>query len=71
LRECAGLIRDLSGGQPIATILGSIDALKLRSSMTLFARACEEADRALFQAVLDRYYDGEPDAGTVAMLSGG
>lgn len=69
LRECAGLMRDRPGSQPAAAILGSVDALKLHSSMTLFARcAGSESDRALFGAVLDRYYDGEPDQRTVAML---
>lgn len=70
LRECAGLLRDHPGGFPIDLILGSTDALKLRSSMTLFVRASTEpADRDLFSAVLDRYYGGEPDPRTLAMLS--
>jgi uncharacterized protein (DUF1810 family) len=40
-------------------ILGGIDALKLRSSMTLFAAAAPE--QPVFQQVLERYYAGEPD----------
>ena len=40
-------------------ILGGIDAVKLRSSMTLFSRAA--SGQQVFQRVLDRYYDGEPD----------
>lgn len=72
LRECTRLLSDHPGRQAIATILGAIDALKLRSSMTLFARASElAADRQLFTAVLDRYYDGEPDELTLSMLSAG
>jgi uncharacterized protein (DUF1810 family) len=43
-------------------IFGSIDAQKLRSSMTLFWRAAP--DEALFAQVLDRYFDGKPDAAT-------
>jgi uncharacterized protein (DUF1810 family) len=43
-------------------IFGGIDALKLRSSMTLFARATAEP---LFQEVLDRYFDGQPDQSTL------
>jgi uncharacterized protein (DUF1810 family) len=43
-------------------ILGGIDAVKLRSSMTLFAAAAPE--RPVFQRVLDRYFDGEPDEET-------
>lgn len=70
LQECAGLLRDYPGRCPIELILGSTDALKLRSSMTLFMRAStESADRDLFAAVLDRYYGGEPDPRTLAMLS--
>jgi len=40
-------------------IIGEIDAVKLRSSMTLFARAAPE--QPVFERVLDRYYEGEPD----------
>ena len=73
LRECAVLLRDYPGQRPITLILGQTDALKLRSSMTLFIRAGAEADmeadRQLFQAVLDRYYGGAPDERTLAMLN--
>lgn len=70
LQECARLLRDHPGSEPATAILGAVDALKLRSSMTLFARcAGSESDRALFGAVLDRYYDGHSDARTVEMLS--
>ncbi len=71
LRECTALLRDFGEDRPISAILGSVDALKLRSSMTLFERAsADDADRALFGAVLDRYYGGEPDQRTLAPLSG-
>jgi uncharacterized protein (DUF1810 family) len=40
-------------------ILGEIDAVKLRSSMTLFARIAPE--QPVFQRVLERYFSGEPD----------
>lgn len=71
LRECAGLLRGYPGERPIGEILGSVDALKLRSSMTLFARASRQPeDRDLFEAVLDRYYGGEADQRTLAMLTG-
>jgi uncharacterized protein (DUF1810 family) len=70
LRECAALVRDFGEQRPISLILGSVDALKLRSSMTLFQRAgAADADRELFGAVLDRYYDGEPDQRTLSLLS--
>lgn len=71
LRECAGLLRDYPRARLIAQILGPVDALKLRSSMTLFAQACSEhPDRELFEVVLDRYYDGESDQRTLSLLSG-
>jgi uncharacterized protein (DUF1810 family) len=39
---------------------------KLRSSMTLFARAAP--DDALFRTVFDRYFDGRPDPATERRL---
>jgi uncharacterized protein (DUF1810 family) len=59
LRECCEALLAADAGQSAAMILGGIDALKLRSSMTLFARAAPEDP--LFAAVLDRFYGGEPD----------
>jgi uncharacterized protein (DUF1810 family) len=47
-------------------IFGGIDALKLRSSMTLFARA--DPDQPAFSQVLEAFYDGEPDARTDQLL---
>jgi uncharacterized protein (DUF1810 family) len=43
-------------------ILGGIDAVKLRSSMTLFAAVAPE--QPIFQRVLDRYFGGAPDEET-------
>ena len=48
-------------------ILGPVDAMKLRSSMTLFAAAAD--DPARFEAVLARFFDGQPDAATLALLA--
>jgi uncharacterized protein (DUF1810 family) len=47
-------------------IFGGIDAMKLRSSMTLFRRA--DPDNPLFTEVLDRYFGGEPDEATDRLL---
>ena len=47
-------------------IFGGIDAMKLRSSMSLFHRA--DPDNPLFIAVLDRYFGGEPDVATDRLL---
>ena len=55
-------------GRSADEMLGSIDAVKLRSSMTLFLRA--DPDEPAFRAVLDRFYDGRPDAATDAILGG-
>ena len=47
-------------------ILGHTDAMKLRSSMTLFAQVTEED--SVFTKVLQKYYDGEPDYKTLGLL---
>jgi uncharacterized protein (DUF1810 family) len=60
LIECAEIVashRGLSAEQ----ILGGIDAIKLRSSMTLFAHA--DPDQEVFRQVLDQYFEG-PDPET-------
>ncbi len=65
LRECAELLLTV----PVRTareILGDVDARKVRSSMTLFHRA--GPDDPVFQRVLDRFYDGIPDAATDRLL---
>jgi uncharacterized protein (DUF1810 family) len=49
-------------------ILGSIDAVKVRSSMTLFHRADPEAPA--FSRVLDVFYGGVPDPRTDELLAG-
>ncbi|MEJ8630794.1 DUF1810 domain-containing protein [Sphingomonas sp. I4] len=47
-------------------IFGAIDAMKLRSSLTLFAAVA--ADPAPFRAGLDRFFDGQADNATLARL---
>ena len=65
LDECCRLV--LAAEQRTAhQIFGSPDDLKLRSSMTLFAAALPR--QPLFQQVLERYYCGEHDAHTLALL---
>ena len=51
--------------QDIEDILGDIDAMKLCSSMTLFALISE--DDSVFQRVLDYFYDGEIDKLTIKL----
>jgi uncharacterized protein (DUF1810 family) len=67
LRECARILIGLDG-RTATEIFGPVDAMKLRSSMTLFARA-DPGDR-LFSDVLGRYFDGVADEATAALLSG-
>jgi uncharacterized protein (DUF1810 family) len=66
LRACAAALLDVAG-RSADDVLGPVDAMKLRSSMTLFLRAVPE--EPLFGAVLERYYGGEPDAATDRLLA--
>ena len=68
LRESARLVSQIDG-RSAGDIFGSPDDLKVRSSMTLFARATD--DNADFRAVLDKFYDGVEDALTVERLARG
>ncbi len=65
LEECARALLQRTGGSA-RDIFGGIDAMKLRSSMTLFHRA--DPDNALYSEVLDRYFGGEPDEATDRLL---
>jgi uncharacterized protein (DUF1810 family) len=65
LRACAEILL-ATEGRTALEILGTIDAMKVRSSMTLFLRAAPE--ELLFAQVLDRFYDGRPDEATDALL---
>ena len=65
LVECAELVNGVEG-RSAHEIFGGIDALKFRSSMTLFA----EVDRGpnSFTRALDKYYAGEQDPLTIQLL---
>ena len=65
LREAAQLAVAVPG-RTASEVFCYPDDLKLRSSMTLFARAAP--DDAVFADVLDRYFDGAPDPRTVDLL---
>jgi uncharacterized protein (DUF1810 family) len=65
LLECARTLLDLEECDPVA-IFGSLDAMKVRSSMTLFARA--DPTQPVFSAVLERYFGGEADPATIDRL---
>jgi uncharacterized protein (DUF1810 family) len=66
LRESAAALLAAAPGASAESILGGIDAIKVRSSMTLFARAAPEEQ--VFKDVLARFYDGEPDPETDRLL---
>lgn len=66
LEECVSALlqhKDKSALQ----ILGHPDDLKLRSCLTLFASVAP--DHRLFQAGLDQFYAGEPDARSLELLA--
>ena len=56
-------------GKSAGAVLGSIDAQKLRSSMTLFGLAAPDVD--VFTRVLDRWFDGMTDEATLGLLARG
>ena len=66
LLEITGALLDLPSADA-AAVMGYPDDLKLRSSMTLFSAAAPE--EMVFQRVLDKFYDGQPDRKTLEMLS--
>jgi uncharacterized protein (DUF1810 family) len=65
LRECARALTELAGNDA-AAVLGPVDGMKLRSSMTLFARAAP--DEPVFRQVLDQYFGGAEDDATATRL---
>ena len=61
---CSELLK-LDTSNPV-NIFGTVDSLKLRSSMTLFYLASNEE---LYKKVLDKYYHGELDQLTIDILN--
>ncbi len=61
LRECVGILLAIEV-RSADEIFGPLDAMKVRSSMTLFHRAAP--DEPEFRLVLERFYDGIADAAT-------
>ena len=66
LIECTRILSEVTG-RTAHDIFGATDAMKLRSSMTLFARAAR--DPAPFRRVLNDYFDGVADAATESRLA--
>ena len=65
LLACAKELVGLSSHDPVQ-VVGAVDSLKLRSSMTLFERAAP--DEPVFGQVLEKYYGGKRDDATLARL---
>ncbi|MCC8392405.1 DUF1810 domain-containing protein [Paraburkholderia sp. MMS20-SJTR3] len=65
LRETTQLVNQVDG-RSIEDIFGYPDDLKFRSSITLFARATTDND--VFVEALRKYFGGEADPRTVALL---
>jgi uncharacterized protein (DUF1810 family) len=77
LRECAEVLVELQA-RTAQDVFGAVDAVKLRSSMTLFAAAAAAAaaapgaatdDEAPFRQVLADYFDGTTDPATESRLN--
>jgi len=65
LREACRMLLALPTRDP-AEVLGQVDAMKLRSCLTLFAVAAPREQ--VFAECLDRFYGGQPDSMTLQNL---
>lgn len=65
LRDCVTALQDLAASDAVA-VFGAVDAMKLRSSLTLFVAA---GGGPLFVAALARW-GGGPDPATLELLEG-
>ncbi|MGW8202822.1 MULTISPECIES: DUF1810 domain-containing protein [Sphingomonadaceae] len=63
-RACVEALQGLSTRDPVA-VMGLVDAMKLRSSLTLFEQA---RPSPLLAAAIERWYDGERDDATLRLL---
>lgn len=65
LKETCGIVLGIQD-RGVEEIFGYPDDMKLRSSMTLFARAAE--DNAVFVRVLEKYFGGVEDERTLELI---
>ncbi|WP_375486239.1 DUF1810 domain-containing protein [uncultured Jatrophihabitans sp.] len=65
LLESATALTELTG-RSAPVVFGDVDAVKLRSSMTLFLHA--DSAEPVFAVVLAKFFDGAEDPATVAIL---
>ena len=68
LVEISGALLQLPGNNATA-VMGYPDDTKLRSCMTLFMLAAP--DEPVFRKVIDKYYSGEADERTIALVKAG
>jgi len=65
LIECTQAVLD-NQGRTADQIFGGLDAMKFRSSMTLFAHISEPG--SIFHEALEKYFDGVSDRRTLELL---
>ncbi|MDH3550407.1 MAG: DUF1810 domain-containing protein [Gammaproteobacteria bacterium] len=65
LVECVNFLLGIEG-RTADQVFGDIDALKLRSSLTLFLAA--SGGEQVFEDALDKYFDGVPDLRTLTAI---
>lgn len=69
LYECLEALAPWVGKRTPVALLGEVDAMKLRSSLTLFEAVAPTPDAAApFAALLDGFYDGTRDPETLTRL---
>jgi uncharacterized protein (DUF1810 family) len=69
LREAVGAMLVHAGVLSAEAILGGVDAVKFRSSLTLFEAAAEDEAKALFSDGLAAFYGSVRDPATLARLT--
>jgi uncharacterized protein (DUF1810 family) len=67
LAECAGAMLEWAGRRSAEAILGSVDAMKLKSSLTLFEAASNLTSP--FSHALDAFFDSKRDRATLDRLA--
>ena len=65
LEACTRAVQGLEGSSAVQ-IFGGVDAMKFRSSMTLFAELAGPA--SIYRAALDKYFSGAADPRTLDLL---
>ncbi|MDF9392533.1 MULTISPECIES: DUF1810 domain-containing protein [Methylococcus] len=66
LRECVSMLNELETDSP-EDVFGRVDAMKLQSSLTLFEAVA--ADKEPFALALEKFFGGERDERSLAILA--